>query len=276
MRLPEDPKIDCHCHVLDPVHFPYNPAVAYHPTGQEIGTPTQMEALFDTHNVVHALLVQPNSGYGGDNSCMMSAIAANPRRYKGVAVVANDISLDDLAQLKAQGIVGVAFNLTVNGIDYYRATDSLLAKLNELDLFLQLQFEKDQLLAIMPLLDRHRNRLLIDHCGRPTLEWGVEHPAFQTLLALGRDGRAHVKLSGFSKFSRHRHPYSDALPFVEALIDAYTIDRCLWASDWPYLRAPERLDFGPFVDLAHDMVPDPADRAKFMWDNAYALFGFGG
>ena len=32
----------------------------------------------------HALLVQPNSGYGGDNRCMLDAIRTRPDLFKGV------------------------------------------------------------------------------------------------------------------------------------------------------------------------------------------------
>ncbi len=39
-------------------------------------------------------------------------------------------------------------------------------------------------------------------------------------------------------------PYADALEFVRALLDAFTLDACLWASDWPFRKAPQRLDMG--------------------------------
>ena len=32
------PKIDCHCHVLDPAGFAYAPGVTYRPAGQETGS----------------------------------------------------------------------------------------------------------------------------------------------------------------------------------------------------------------------------------------------
>jgi hypothetical protein len=40
----------------------------------------------------YALLVGPNSGYGLDNACMLDAIARGRGRYKGIAVVKNDIA----------------------------------------------------------------------------------------------------------------------------------------------------------------------------------------
>jgi predicted TIM-barrel fold metal-dependent hydrolase len=270
-----EPKFDCHCHVLDPVGFPYGTTTPYRPVGQEIGTAAQMAAVFANYGVRNALLVQPNSGYGDDLSAMLAAIRANAGRYKGIAVVPPTISLDELARLKSLGIVGVAFNSTFHSVAYYQGTEPLIGRLVELDMFLQLQFERDQLLGLLPLIECSKVRLLIDHCGRPTIADGVNAAPFQALLALGWTGRASVKLSGYSKFSLSSQPFADTVPFVEALVDAFTLDHCMWASDWPFLRAPERLDYGPLLGLAAQLFPEPADRHKLFWNTPRRLFGFG-
>ena len=59
----------------------------------------------------------------------------------------------------------------------------------------------------------------------------LRQAGFQSVLDLGRSGRAAVKLSGYQKFSAQPLPYEDARPFVMALMDAFTLDACLWASD---------------------------------------------
>ena len=66
MSVFTEPKIDCHNHVFDPVKFPYGKDIAYKPAGQEIGTAAQLHQVMKTYGVSHSLLVQPNSGYGGD------------------------------------------------------------------------------------------------------------------------------------------------------------------------------------------------------------------
>ena len=78
MSIFEEPKIDCHAHVLDPARFPYGMDIQYKPSGQEIGPTAQLLQVMKTYGVRHLLLVQPNSGYGGDNSCMLDAIAQTP------------------------------------------------------------------------------------------------------------------------------------------------------------------------------------------------------
>jgi predicted TIM-barrel fold metal-dependent hydrolase len=274
MSVFDEPKVDAHCHVLDPARFPYAADVAYRPAGQEIGTLVQYQSVMDAYGVRHALLVGPNSGYGTDNRCLLDAITRGQGRFKGIAVVPNDASRSELERLKAAGVVGVAFNATVHGVDHYAATAGLLRMLADLDLFIQVQVEHDQLVPLAPMLEQSGARILIDHCGRPTPGAGLEQPGFQALLALARTGRAAVKLSGYQKFSAEPPPYGDAQPFVHALIDAFTLDACMWASDWPFLKATERLDVGPLLRAVERLLPDPADRRRLLWDTPCRLFGF--
>jgi predicted TIM-barrel fold metal-dependent hydrolase len=84
-----------------------------------------------------------------------------------------------------------------------------------------------------------------------------------------------VKLSGYSKFSRARYPHDDVRPHIAALLDAFTPERCVWASDWPFLRAPQRVDVGPLLTLLERLVPDAADRRKVLWDTPRRVLGFG-
>jgi predicted TIM-barrel fold metal-dependent hydrolase len=274
VAIVEEPKIDCHVHVLDPVRFPYRADTHYAPTGQEIGTPAQLARVMEAYGTRHALLVGPNSGYGLDNACMLDTIARGAGRYKGIAVVANDATLEELQALKRGNVVGVAWNVTHYGVDYYRDAEPLLQKLTALDLFLDIQVEHEQLVQMMPMLADSSVRVLVDHCGRPTVNAGLGEPGFRALLELGATRRAYVKLSGFVKFSREPAPHHDAWPFVTALVDAFTLDHCIWASDWPYLRAPARVDYGVLLDCALTLFPDRADRRMILWDTPRELFGF--
>ncbi len=268
------PVIDCHCHVIDPARFPYRADTAYRPSGLEIAPLDTFERVMDLHGVRHALIVGTFSGYGVDLSPILDAIDRGNGRYKGIAVVDNGIAASELARLKTRGIVGIAFNTTLIDGGSYAATGDLLRKLADLDLILQLQVRDDDLLALMPLIERSGVRLVIDHCGRPSPDRGLQQPGFQALLKLGRAGQAFVKLSGYSQFSLQRHPHADAWPFVAALLDAFTPDRCMWGSDWPFLRAVERIDYGPLIKLAETLLPKDAQQRVF-WDTPRALFGFG-
>lgn len=146
------PKIDAHCHVLEPSRFPYGENVAYRPAGQEMGSAKYFQEVMACYAVQHALLVGPNSGYATDNRCLLDAIACAPDVFKGIAVVPNDISLEDLQQFKSQGVIGVAFNPSLMGFDYYANIEPLLQRLKQLDMWAQFQVENDLLLDFLPML----------------------------------------------------------------------------------------------------------------------------
>lgn len=275
MTVLADAKIDCHIHTIDPARFPYAPETPYRPSGQEVAPIAHLMGVHDAFNVRHALLVGTNSGYGTDNRCLLDALARGNGRFKGIAVVDNSVDAGELARLKGLGVVGVAFNVPFMGEAYYRDAGPLVDKLADLGLLLQIQVEHDQLLALLPLLAKVRVPLLIDHCGRPSVAHGLGQPGFQALLALGRERDAWIKLSGLYKFACEPHPYRDTWPFVEALVEAFTLDRCLWGSDWPFLRAEQRLDYGPLLTMLGELFPSPDDRRNLLWSNPARLLGFG-
>jgi predicted TIM-barrel fold metal-dependent hydrolase len=274
MSLHDEPKIDCHNHVFDPARFPYAVDAAYKPPPHEVGTAKHFLRVLDAHGVRGALLVGPTSGYGPDNRCLLDGIAASGGRFKGIAVVPVDASAAELERLKSAGVVGVRLDVIAHGGARFASAATLLEKLLALDLFAQVQVERDQLAELAPLLERSGVRILIDHCGRPAPEAGLGQPGFKALLALARTGRATVKLSGPFRFSSGGAPYEDTLPYVRAIIDAYTPDACIWGSDWPFLRMPERVDYGPVLRFVETWLPDATARRKVLWDTPRRLFGF--
>src|SRR6476620_9384757 len=248
--------VDCHVHVFDPQRFPYRPDTFYAPAGQELGTPARLRTVLDAHGVEHALLVGPNSGYGEDNRCLLDALAAGNGRYRGMAVVANSTPRAELAELRAAGVLGVTVNAALLGVGYYADAGGLLADL-------------------APLLERSGVRVHVDHCGRPDPGAGLGAAGFRELLRWGASGRAVVKLSGCVKVSREPYPHRDLLPHVRALVDAFGPDRCVWGSDWPFLRMPERVDYGPLLTLLAEQVPDADARRRILWDTPVREFGLG-
>jgi predicted TIM-barrel fold metal-dependent hydrolase len=261
-------RVDCHIHILDPLRFPYAADTPYSPAGAEIATREQLGHVLDYHDVSHALIVGPNSGYGFDNRCLLDALAYDARRYKGIAVVPNHATLDELRALKAVGVVGVALNPALLGVAAYLNATPLLTKAFELDLWVQVQVRNDQMIELRPMLEASGAKLLIDHCGRPNVTAGLQQAGFQTLLSMAKNGRTVVKISDMT------YPYGDMQPYVQALLERYTPQSLVWASDWPFLKAPERIEYGPLLPLFERWVPDIEAQQSILCDTPKRLFGF--
>src|SRR2546429_2386690 len=202
--------IDSHCHVFDTARFPYAPDAAYQPPPHEAGTASELSAVLDAHELSHALLVNPTSGYRYDNRCMIAAIRASNVRFKGIARVPPDAEPRTLSDLHDGGVIGIRLDLLADGVGVLRhpAMPRLFAQVRERRWQLHVQCEGDQLHEAVTLLRTAKVPLVIDHCGRPEPAKGVTQLGFQALLELGRDGH-FVKLSGPFRFSRQPAPYAD-------------------------------------------------------------------
>ena len=267
------PKIDCHVHRLDPERFPYQQGTPYRPSGQEIGTLDQMRAVFAANGVERAHLVQPNSGYGPDNSAMLDAIRASGMTWRGIAAVEPDITYAQLTALRVRGVVGVAYNLTFFSPGHYQSYARVTEMLADLDMILDVQFEGDGVFEAIDIIGSSPVRVVIDHCGRPNLSDGAGSDAFRRLLRLAdRQFETVIKLSGHHKFAPFPWPFEVAEPFVSELLAAYTPDRSVWGSDWPSLRAPERVDYGPLTTIAARIIRDERSRAKVFRETAARVF----
>jgi predicted TIM-barrel fold metal-dependent hydrolase len=267
---------DCHAHVFCRSRFGYAPDATYEPHPSQAGTVARFLAVLEAHGLSHGLLVGPEP-HGTDNRCLLEGLAAGNGRLKGIALVQPDVAERDLRALADCGVVGIRFNLSTFGMAQFGhpAAERLLARLEEMGWFLQIHCEKDELALAAPILRRAGVRVIVDHFGRPNVARGLDQPGVQTLLELGRSGNAVVKLSGAFRSSRAGWPYRDVEPFIAAAIEAFTPGRCVWGSDWPFVRTDERIDYGPELACLQRWLPDEADRQKVLWDTPARLFGSG-
>ena len=270
-----DNAVDSHCHVFDPARFPFAADAPYRPQPHEVGTAEHFAAVLDAHGISHALLVNPTSGYGYDNRCMVAAIRASKGRFKGIGRVPPDVGGPALAMLSVDGVIGIRIDLVGDGVGVLQhpSMPRLLAQVREMRWLVQVQCERDQLHEAADVLRAARVPLVFDHCGRPDAGGGTTQPGFKALLELGREGHA-VKLSGPFRFSHEAAPHADAEPFVAAVIEAFTPERCVWGSDWPFLRLPQRMDYGPVLANLNRWFPDERDRHQVLWATPARLFGF--
>ncbi|OVZ65177.1 MULTISPECIES: amidohydrolase [unclassified Pigmentiphaga] len=268
--------VDSHVHVLDPARFPLSNPEGYVPQPNECGTAYDLRTTLDAHELTHALLVNPFAGYATDNRCMLDAIANSRGRFKGVALVGHDTDDATLRQLTDGGVIGARFNTLFTGSTSLQgeAGERLLRQIREHGWFAQIYYHHDGLQQLLPILRRTGVKIVVDHCGCPNPALGLDQSEFQALLELGRSGEALIKLSGAFRYSQQAWPYHDAEPYIEALIDAFTLDRCVWGSDWPFVRIPKRMDYGPTSGLLKRWIPDDNDRRKVLWETPKRHFGF--
>jgi predicted TIM-barrel fold metal-dependent hydrolase len=241
----------------------------------EHGTFEDYLAVLDAHGMSHALLVNPLGGYGLDNRYMLAAIAEHPQRFKGIALLSPQATDREIKTLVDGGVVGIRFNLNFEKSPslYGKAGERALAIARDVGWLVQVHYEGETIVAALPILRASRLTVVVDHFGRPEVAHGIQQPGFQALLELGRHG-AVVKLSAGFRMSSDRPCYRDLDAFAAQLLHVFGSDRCVWGSDWPFLRAPARVDYGPQLAALNRWVPEAADRERILWTNPSRIFGF--
>ena len=104
--------VDTHAHVIGtpPDHL-FVEARSYTPPGAPAAAYLRM---LDAAGMAYGVLVQV-SVHGTDNRLLVETLRANPKRLRGIAVVALDAPERDLAALKDAGVVGLRLNVLYGG-----------------------------------------------------------------------------------------------------------------------------------------------------------------
>ncbi len=271
------PAVDTHAHAFDLSRQGWGGDRGFDIQPNELGTAKQFLAVLACHGITHGVLINPLGGYGADNTYMLEAIAESQGRLKGVALLPDTVDDAGIRRMVEGGIVGIRFNLEFPTSPPLigPAGERALARAREVGWFAQVHYHHgESILQALPAIRAAKLPVIVDHCGRPEQDHGVEQPGFQALLELGRSSDAIIKLSGLFRFSNTGSPYEDTDRYVAALVDAFGIDRCIWGSDWPFLRAKARTDYGPLLAALSRVVPDAADRERILWTNPARLFRF--
>ena len=225
---------DTHVHVFGPASkYPYSPARGYTPPD------APLEALLGMHRVLgieRVVLTQP-SVYGTDNRAVLDALAQHGERMRAVATVAADITDDDLERLDHAGVRGIRVNLVDPGgmpFDSMAALEDFARRIAPLGWHIELLIHVSDYPDLRTTLGVLPVDLVVGHLGYMPTDAGLDNPGFHDFLALIRDGRCWVKLTGPYRISTlDDPPYADVTPFARTLIETAP-DRMLWGTDWPH------------------------------------------
>lgn len=264
--------VDAHAHV-------FTQALAFagerRYTPQYDATLQDWRAVLDAQGVSHGVLVQP-SFLGSDNSYLLEALMLAPERLRGVAVVDADVSQTQLQRMARLGVVGIRLNLMGKSLPDLGSEEwrPLLEQVAALGWHVELHRQIEDIPALVAALKPYGLKIVVDHFGRPHAAFGVAHPTFKALLALG-GGDVWVKISGVYRLGGTD---SENLAFAQAaiplLIEHFGTERLMWGSDWPHTQFEDQVSYASQFELLAQLVPWPRQRQAILRDGAVALFGF--
>ena len=277
LRLLSPGACDSHMHIFDPrfapsPHWPRTPPVAPVPAYR------QLQARLGTTRTV---VVTPST-YGTDNACTLNALDQLGDSARGVAVVDQDVSAEELARLAARRVRGLRVNV-VSPQSWGTTTPEMLATLARKvadhpacqGWHIQIFAHPKQIIALAPQLQTLPVPLVIDHLGRIDPAEGPAQEAYGVVRRLLDGGNTWVKLSGaYMRSTVHGPSYADTLPLGRALVQAAPA-RLVWGSDWPHTtEAPGTVNDADLVDLLQVWAGSDAAMDGILVDNPARLYGF--
>ena len=263
---------DAHCHVFGPAaRFPYDPKAAYHPDDAPL---EQLHALHKKLGLERAVIVHA-SCHGPDMRATLDAIARSGGRYRGTAIIDETYGDREFQKMQDGGIRGVRFNFVrhLGGRPDMGFFHKTVQRLKAMGWHLILHLDAQDLPELESVFKTLPVPFVIDHMGRVKASEGLDQQPFRVLLHTLRNEKAWVKICGAERVSSKGPPFTDAVPFGRALVEAAP-DRVLWGTDWPHPNVKWMPDDAALLELFPQMVPDAALRKRILVDNPARLYGF--
>jgi|TARA_B110000908_G_C10258937_1_gene457663 2-pyrone-4,6-dicarboxylate lactonase len=265
---------DAHCHVFGPAaQFPYAAERKYTPVD------APKEQLFALHKHLgfeRSVLVQA-SCHGTDNSAMVDMLETGEGRYRGVAVVGEDLTTDEVKRLHDAGVRGIRFNFVKRLVDvkpeeYYRRLAELIAPFGW---HIIVYFESQEFADIESLLMQLPTPIAIDHMGRPNVEKGLDHPDFVRICEMVRNRPdTWIKVGCLERLTKQAPLYHDVIPYARYLVEQFP-DQVLWGTDWPHPNMKSHMpDDGALVDTIPLIAPTAELQQKLLVGNPARLYQF--
>ena len=267
--------VDCHAHVCGPAtRFPYADERIYTPPD---ATLENYKGLLNQLGVDRAVLVQP-SVYGSDNRAMLAALKSDPKKFRGVAVIADNTSDSELENLHLAGVRGLRCNIVdvadkSAGLPIEYLT-TLAKRIAPFSWHLELLMHVNEYPNLAKVFDDFPVDLVFGHFGYSHAKHGINDLGFQGMLELMRQKKAWVKMTGPYRICDGDLPYTDMRPFNDAVITVNP-HQLLWGSDWPHVMVKKQMPHdADLCDLFGDWVQDPSLRNSILVNNPCMLYDF--
>jgi predicted TIM-barrel fold metal-dependent hydrolase len=275
---------DCHVHIIgDPATYPMSAARGYTPP---IALPSDLARLHRRLGIQRVVIVTP-SIYGTDNAVTLWALGTRAASARGVAVIDDKTTEQELDAMHRAGVRGARLNLQATGADAAAARHqfaTLAKRIAARHWHIQIYTTPDVVAALKEPVLASDVPVVFDHFGGAQGELGARQTGFVELVQMIASGKAFVKISGAYRFSK-QPDFGDMGALARVLVQTRP-DRVLWGTDWPHtnssvpgqaataLVAPIPVDDVHMLNLLAVWVPDAKLRAQILVDNPQRLYDF--
>lgn len=277
--------IDAHAHVWsdDLAKYPLGPWATPAAMKPPTFTDDELLAIAKPHGIDRVVLIQHAPLHGYDNSYILDCARKRPGTYSVVAMINERTPnlKERLCDLRDEGARGIRIGpgkhadrtLNVDPPNWLKAPGMQLLWQHAAKLGVAIcpLLGPDFLDSLDPMCEQHPDTtVVIDHFGHIDMN---KPDNVASLTRLARHPNVFVKVSAFYKFGDTKAPYGDLAPMVRRMIDAFTPQRLMWASDLPY-QLNNGNTYGDAVTLIRDEMQGLSnrDRSAILRDTAASVF----
>lgn len=260
---------NAHLHIIDPA-FPNDGKAA-----SQVGTVETYRALADELSLPRAVFVQAKP-FALDNTCLLDAIEKFGRKNcRGIAVVNNTVSDEELERLHSGGVRGLRFSVwnPNNAVVSFDDCAPLSERVKHLGWNMQLHMGAKQIAQHADVIRALDCKIVIDHMGRLDPALGVNDPAWKFLQEMIDRGNTWIKLSGPYLNTASGYPWEDANKTAEA-IAAFAPERVVWGTDFPHVTEKVKPDEWELTERIARWLPTEKARVLALSENPAELYGF--
>ena len=242
-----------------------------HLTGPEEVTGDDMVAAMDAVGVDGALLVSPYSMYRFDASYALEVYAKHPGKFGLIRPFdpESDTIEDDMAEWTGTpGVVGARIMLSYGTYTAdHPGLNRILAAGGQAGVPINVMSSGHLPLLRELALRNSGTQIVIDHLGIPQpFEPPVPPNPFADLdsvVAMAELDNVVIKISGACTLSHEPFPYPDIWEPLGKIFEAFSLERCMWGTDWT--RAINMLNYEQGVESFRvtDSLSD-SERATLM------------
>jgi len=273
--LPPKGTCDCQFHIFAAAdRYPVRPGAVYHTPEATIEAALRMHKALGIERGV----IVNSTAYGTDYRILLDGIAAGGPNYRGIAVVDDTVTDADYKRMHDGGVRGVRFNFlkVLNIVPSPASFKRALDRVAEMGWFIKIHGSGQDLLDLADLLRPVKVNAVIDHLTNPDFDQPVDQPSVNFCKELLAKGNWWVMLSNGDRRSKAGYPWSDAVKYAQAYIEAAP-DRMIWGSDWPHPLVTEDMPMkndGDLIELLYRYCPTEEIKRKILVDNPANLLGF--
>ena len=293
------PRIDGHLHVFAEVstEFPREVDEVLPPDRDE--TAEKLLGVMAPYGVEQAVLVQIGGTRLEQHAYLRHCVDSYPNRFLGIGLIppdsdAPETHMDRLAE--SGGIIGFRLSnlsgdireggeVDVEEIPAYR----IWRHAAERDYVLWMYCREGDAALVPRLVEAFPGvRVVLNHLGvcpkpetfswdengRPRIDTPMPPRTGEITLGLGKHDNVCVHISGQYAFSNEPWPYRDLAGWHGELLDAFGVERLIWATDFPWIL--EDPGYGPLTRVVDELLPglSASERDAVMGGNAKRFLRF--